>query len=238
VKSEARDKNGCPLPADRDKDGILDKDDACPDEPGPANDDPKKHGCPPRDRDKDGVFDDDDACPDEPGIERDEPEKNGCPLRDRDKDGIVDELDACPDTPGKQNDDPKKNGCPEVSVQGNQILVMGRIEFETAKDKIRSESEPILQGVLNVIKANPDITKLSVEGHTDNRGDKVKNKDLSRRRAAAVVRWLIGHGVDKKMLASAGYGQEKPVATNDTDDGRQNNRRVEFHIVERKGNKK
>jgi outer membrane protein OmpA-like peptidoglycan-associated protein len=229
--------NGCPEPKDRDKDGVLDKDDACPDEPGKRNVDLLKNGCPPRDRDKDGVLDDDDACPDEPGLERDEPDKNGCPLRDRDKDGVIDEVDACPDEPGKRNDDPKKNGCPEVVVKGDQILVMGRIEFETRKDQIRSESEPILDGVLKVIKANPDITKLSVEGHTDNRGGKDFNKGLSKRRAAAVVKWLVSHGVDKKVLSSAGFGQDKPIADNGTDEGRQNNRRVEFHIVERKGKK-
>jgi OmpA-OmpF porin, OOP family len=229
--------NGCPEPKDRDKDGVLDKDDACPDEPGPKNVDVLKNGCPPRDRDKDGVLDDDDACPDEPGLERDEPEKNGCPLRDRDKDGVVDEVDACPDNPGKPDADPKKNGCPEAVVKGDQILVMGRIEFETRKDAIRSESEAILDGVLKVIEKNPDIGKLSVEGHTDDRGGKDFNKGLSKRRAAAVVRWLVRHGVDKKILSSAGFGQEKPIATNDTDEGRQTNRRVEFHIVERKGKK-
>ncbi|HTQ03400.1 MAG TPA: OmpA family protein [Polyangiaceae bacterium] len=96
-------------PSDRDHDGIVDADDACPDTPGIKSDDPKKNGCP--DRDKDGIFDGDDACPDEPGVANDDPKKNGCPA-DRDGDGILDRDDACPDTAGVANDDPKKNGCP------------------------------------------------------------------------------------------------------------------------------
>jgi OmpA-OmpF porin, OOP family len=237
-KSADPHENGCPEAKDRDKDGILDKDDACPDEPGPRNIDVLKNGCPPRDRDKDGVLDDDDACVDVPGARSSDLTKNGCPEpKDRDKDGVVDESDACPDDAGKPNDDPKKNGCPEVVVKGDQIVVLGRIEFATRKDQIRSESEPILDGVLRVMQANPDITKLSVEGHTDNRGGKDFNQGLSKRRAAAVVKWLVAHGVDKQILSSAGFGQDRPMTSNDTDEGRQTNRRVEFHIVERKGKK-
>ena len=101
-------------PSDRDKDGIIDEKDACPDVPGVASTDPKKHGCPPpSDRDKDGIIDELDACPDVPGVASDDPKKNGCPLpKDRDKDGIIDDLDACPDVKGVADADPKKNGCP------------------------------------------------------------------------------------------------------------------------------
>ncbi|WP_205633607.1 OmpA family protein [Labilithrix luteola] len=100
--------------ADRDKDGVYDDVDACPDEFGDRSDDPAKNGCPaPKDRDKDGILDEIDACPDVPGVRSDDPAKNGCPLpKDRDKDGIPDDVDACPDTPGVRSDDPAKNGCP------------------------------------------------------------------------------------------------------------------------------
>jgi OmpA-OmpF porin, OOP family len=102
-----------PPPKDRDKDGILDKDDACPDVPGVASDDPEKNGCPPpSDRDKDGILDKDDACPDVPGIKSDDPEKNGCPRPDTDKDGIFDDEDACVNEPGVRTTDPTTNGCP------------------------------------------------------------------------------------------------------------------------------
>ena len=100
-----------PDASDRDKDGILDSDDACPDIPGPENDDPKLNGCPDRDHDK--IIDPEDACPDQPGPPNADPTKNGCPLpNDRDGDGIIDDEDACPDVPGVRSDDPKKNGCP------------------------------------------------------------------------------------------------------------------------------
>jgi outer membrane protein OmpA-like peptidoglycan-associated protein len=95
---------------DTDEDGILDPVDACPQVKGVANDDPKKHGCPP-DRDGDGIVDANDACPDIPGIASDDPKKNGCPP-DRDGDGIADAKDACPDVPGVPDPDAKKNGCP------------------------------------------------------------------------------------------------------------------------------
>jgi outer membrane protein OmpA-like peptidoglycan-associated protein len=100
-----------PVPADRDGDGIVDEDDACPDTPGVKTDDPKTNGCPP-DRDGDGVVDSADACPDTPGVKTDDPKTNGCPP-DRDGDGVVDSADACPDTPGLKTNDPKTNGCPD-----------------------------------------------------------------------------------------------------------------------------
>jgi outer membrane protein OmpA-like peptidoglycan-associated protein len=100
-------------PKDRDRDGIFDPQDACPDEPGLPNTDPKKNGCPPpKDSDRDGVLDMYDACPMEPGLPNQDPTKNGCPPRDRDKDTIFDEVDACPDVPGVANQDAAKNGCP------------------------------------------------------------------------------------------------------------------------------
>jgi outer membrane protein OmpA-like peptidoglycan-associated protein len=100
-----------PDASDRDHDGILDADDACPDIPGPENKDPKLNGCP--DRDHDRIIDPQDACPDTPGVPDPDPTKNGCPPKhDRDGDGILDEVDACPDVPGVPDPDPQKNGCP------------------------------------------------------------------------------------------------------------------------------
>ncbi len=106
-----------PVVSDRDHDGVLDKDDACPDVFGVRTSDPATNGCPVGDRDHDGILDDVDACPDIPGPASPDPKKNGCPLitervGDRDHDGIPDDKDACPDVPGVPNDDPAKNGCP------------------------------------------------------------------------------------------------------------------------------
>lgn len=228
VANDDPDKHGCPLPDDRDGDGIVDGDDACPDTSGVESDDPDKHGCPP-DRDGDGVIDDDDACPDTPGIRTDDPATNGCP-GDRDGDGIKDPDDACPDTAGVANEDPDKNGCPLAVVEEKQIKILERIEFETNEATIRSESEDVLQAVRKILEEHPQITRISIEGHTDNVGKAAYNKRLSDRRAAAVVKWLVDHGIGKKRLRSKGFGLERPIADNDSEEGRQQNRRVEFHI--------
>jgi OmpA-OmpF porin, OOP family len=236
VKSDDPKKNGCPLPADRDKDGILDVDDACPDEPGIKSDDPEKNGCPRRDADKDGIFDDDDACVNDPGIRTTDPLTNGCPPpKDTDKDGIIDPEDACPQSPGPRDPDPKKNGCPAARVEQGQIKILERVEFENNSAKLRPESDRILNAVLAVMKEHSEFTKLGVEGHTDNRGAAGHNLDLSRRRAASVMKWLVDHGVAATRLSSKGLGMTKPIDSNDTDAGRQNNRRVEFHILEKDG---
>lgn len=102
-----------PPPADRDEDGIPDQFDACPDTPGPYEEQHRINGCPP-DADKDGIPDEVDACPNVPGVKTDDPKTNGCPPPppDRDHDGIIDVQDACPDVPGVPSSDPTKNGCP------------------------------------------------------------------------------------------------------------------------------
>ncbi|MDF3067134.1 MAG: Outer rane lipoprotein omp16 precursor [Polyangiaceae bacterium] len=234
-KNEDPAKNGCP-PGDRDRDGILDKDDACPDEPGIKSEDPQKHGCPRPDTDKDGIFDDEDACVNEAGVRTTDPVTNGCPLpKDTDKDTIIDPEDACPTAPGPRDTDPKKNGCPAARVEQGQIKILERVEFENNSSKLRPESTRILEAVLAVMTEHTELTKLSVEGHTDNRGAANHNLDLSRRRAAAVMKWLTDHGITKDRLSSQGLGMTKPIDTNETDAGRQNNRRVEFHILEKDG---
>ncbi len=241
VRSDDPKKNGCPVeapppPADRDGDGVLDADDACPDVAGVKTDDPKTNGCPPppppADRDGDGVLDRDDACPDVPGLKTSDPKTNGCPDPDRDKDGIANELDACPDEPGKPDPDPKKNGCPKAFVAAGQIRILDQVKFKTASAEIDKgkDSEDVLQAVLDVLTKHPELKKVRVEGHTDNRGGAAMNKKLSADRAASVVKWLVARGIDKARLTSAGFGEERPIASNDTEEGRRNNRRVEFHI--------
>jgi outer membrane protein OmpA-like peptidoglycan-associated protein len=229
VKSDDPKKNGCP--PDKDGDGIPDVDDACPDVPGVKSDDPKKNGCPP-DRDGDGVLDPDDACPDVPGIKTNDPKTNGCPDPDRDKDGIPNDQDACPDEPGKPDPDPKRNGCPKAFVQGGQIKIVDQVKFKVNSAEIQKtkDSEEVLDAVLKVLNDHPEIKKVRVEGHTDNRGGPELNRKLSAARAASVVAWLVAHGVDVGRLRSQGFGPDRPIDSNATDEGRQNNRRVEFHI--------
>jgi outer membrane protein OmpA-like peptidoglycan-associated protein len=229
VKSDDPKLNGCP--ADKDKDGIADKDDACVDVPGVRNADPAKNGCP-ADKDGDGILDAEDACPEVAGLRTSDPKTNGCPDPDRDKDSVPNDTDACPDEPGKPDADPKRNGCPKAFVQAGVITILDQVKFKTASAQILpgKESEEVLAAVQKVLSDHADIKHVSVEGHTDNKGTPAGNKKLSADRAASVVAWLVAHGVDKGRLSSAGFGQDKPIDSNDTDAGRQNNRRVEFHI--------
>lgn len=228
-------RHGCPLPVDTDGDGIFDPEDACVDQPGVPNpDDPKKHGCPIPDTDNDGILDPEDACIDEPGVPNPEdPSKHGCPLpKDRDGDGILDEEDACPDAAGVANADPAQHGCPRAQVVGTQVKILDRIEFDTNKATIRESSNAILEAVLKVLQDHPELKLIRVEGHTDDRGAAAYNRTLSQKRAAAVVAWLTERGVASERLTSQGKGEEAPIDSNETEDGRQNNRRVEFHIVQ------
>ncbi len=266
VRSADPAKNGCPEEKDRDHDGILDVDDTCPDEPGIKTGDPKTHGCPDRDRDgvfdkvdacievpgvasedpkkngcpedldrdKDGILDKVDACPDVPGIATEDPKTHGCPDLDRDKDTIPNDKDACPDQPGPADPDPKRNGCPKAFVQDGQIRILDQVKFKTASAEILPgrDSLDVLEAVQKVLNEHTDIKKVRVEGHTDDRGAKAMNQTLSANRAASVVKWLVAHGIEKGRLSSAGFGPDKPIAPNTTDEGRQQNRRVEFHIDE------
>jgi outer membrane protein OmpA-like peptidoglycan-associated protein len=101
------------------------------------------------------------------------------------------------------------------------------ILFETGKSVIQKESLPIIDQIYEMLKGAPNM-KISIEGHTDNVGDAASNKKLSNDRAKSVVDVLIAKGIDKSRLSSIGWGQEKPVADNRTDEGRAKNRRVEI----------
>jgi OmpA-OmpF porin, OOP family len=223
-------------PRDRDKDGIPDKMDACPDEPGIKTDDPETNGCPPPppDRDGDGIIDRDDACPDLKGVKSDDPTQNGCPP-DTDGDGIRDDVDACPKEKGKPNDDPTKNGCPtSVRVTEQEIVILDQVQFKTGSAEIKKASDDLLMQVAMVLAEHPEILKIEIQGHTDNRGGKKYNLKLSERRAAAVMKWLVQRGsLDAGRLSSHGYGMEEPIADNDTSEGRQKNRRVQFKILDK-----
>ncbi|WP_441289415.1 OmpA family protein [Sorangium sp. KYC3313] len=227
-------KNGCPPPGDRDKDGITDDVDACPEQAGPANDDPKQHGCPPPpDRDGDKVPDASDACPDLPGLVTTDPATNGCP-GDTDGDGIRDDKDACPNEKGKPNEDPAQNGCPvAVRVTETEIVILQQVQFDTGKATIRPVSNELLDEVAGVLKDHPEILKIEVQGHTDDRGTRQFNTKLSQARAESVLKALVERGIAAQRLQAKGYGPDVPIAENKTEAGRQKNRRVQFNIIEK-----
>ena len=228
---------------DRDKDGVADKDDLCPDEPGK----PELKGCP--DRDNDGVADKDDACPDEAG----KPELKGCP--DRDNDGIADKDDACPDEAGpaefngcpdtdgdgvpdnvdqcKDVAGPKENnGCPEVTQEVQKKLndFARTILFDVNKATIKPQSATVLNQIVDVLNQYKNA-KFSIEGYTDISGKRDKNQKLSEDRAYSVKAYLIEKGIDEGRLTAKGFGPDKPIASNKTKKGRELNRRVEINLV-------
>jgi outer membrane protein OmpA-like peptidoglycan-associated protein len=234
-------KNGCPPEVpDRDHDGVPDAEDACPDVKGVRDPDPKKNGCPPEapDRDHDGVPDAEDACPDVKGVRDPDPKKNGCP-RDRDGDGIPDAEDACPDVKGSPDPDPKKNGCPHVQVTETEIEISSQVRFLYAKSRIDQTVDPVSEGLLNEVKDaidhHPEIEHIEIQGHTDKMGSADFNQKLSEARADAVREWLVQRGIPARKLTSKGFGFKKPIASNDSEAGRQANRRVQFIIVKRRG---
>ena len=101
------------------------------------------------------------------------------------------------------------------------------INFDTGKFDIKPESQPIIDQIAQLMQDNPDL-KLSIEGHTDNVGTPQNNKVLSENRAKAVMNAVVSSGVDSSRLTSVGWGQERPIADNHTEDGRAKNRRVEI----------
>lgn len=101
------------------------------------------------------------------------------------------------------------------------------INFDTGKSDIKPESKPIIDQIVEMLKSNPEL-KLIVEGHTDNVGNPKSNKTLSDDRAKAVMTAIVAQGIDVKRLRAVGYGQDKPIADNTTEEGRAKNRRVEL----------
>lgn len=209
--------DGCP---DTDGDGVLDFLDACITVAGPK----ENNGCPWPDTDNDGLLDKDDECPTLAG-----PIKNkGCPYQDTDNDGVLDKDDECPSTPG-----PVENkGCPKIDKEVEEILktAFDNLEFETGKDIIKEVSIPSLTELAGVLKKKADWG-LQIAGHTDNVGDDQKNMILSKKRAEAVKNFMISQGIDATRLNVLFFGETMPIASNDTPEGRQKNRRVEMKII-------
>jgi outer membrane protein OmpA-like peptidoglycan-associated protein len=116
----------------------------------------------------------------------------------------------------------------DALMAGGRLAVPG-VYFDTGSDRIRPESSGTLREILDMLSAHPDL-RLVIEGHTDNVGDSGKNKTLSEQRALAVLTYLVEHGTTRARLQSAGFGDTKPSAPNDSPENRQRNRRVELVV--------
>ncbi|HNZ65284.1 MAG TPA: OmpA family protein [Smithella sp.] len=243
IRDCAVDAEGCLL--DSDKDGVIDCKDTCPDTPAGCKVD-SYYGCP-YDSDKDSVIDCRDRCPDTPhgcAVDHDgcpvdldhdgvidcqdkciccetqgcpvDPE--GCPV-DSDKDGVFDCRDKCPGTPAGFKVD--KDGCMRAKA-----TVELMVQFDTDKSFVKDEYRDDIRKVADFMKEYPN-TKAVIEGHTDSVASDAYNLRLSNDRSNSVRQYLIKEfGVEPSRLTSRGYGESRPIATNDTDEGRQKNRRV------------
>ena len=205
--------NGCP---DSDKDGVANNEDECPEEEGLV----EFNGCP--DTDTDGVADKDDECPNETGAV----DNKGCPWADSDGDGVTDNIDTCPDEAGSL----ENNGCPELSNEVVQTIneLATQINFAAGTDRIQGKAVvESLNEIKTLLDNNPD-GNLIIEGHTSSDGQSDSNLLLSKMRAAAVKDFLVKLGVNPDRLKTEGYGEERPIADNETLEGRALNRRVQF----------
>ncbi len=245
-KDGIEDEDGCPEGevGDRDDDGIIDDADACPDDPEDFDEFEDEDGCPDPDNDGDGILDVDDLCPDVPEDFDSFEDQDGCPEDDNDRDLIKDADDSCPQVDGETREETAEvynlvddeDGCPDrgpVSVGDGVIDVLKEIHFEYDSDVIQRRSFPILDAVAKTMLVNAQLKRVEVKGHTDERGSMAYNDELSERRAAAVMTYLSGAGVDAQRLESHGYGERQPIDTRRSEAAWAKNRRVEFVILER-----
>ncbi len=211
---------------DTDGDGIPDSKDLCILEPEDIDGYEDADGCPDPDNDNDGIPDTVDKCPMQPEDMDGFQDEDGCPDPDNDKDTVLDVDDFCPNTPGQPGG--ARPGCPGlIVVTAHEIRITQQIHFEFNKSKIRPESFPILDAIVDVLHDQPKIA-LEVQGHTDNVGSAPYNKKLSQARADSVRTYLITHGVSGSRLTAIGYGMSQPIVSNDTASNRALNRRVQF----------
>ena len=250
-----QDDDGCPE-QDNDADGIPDLADECRDEPEDLDGVEDENGCPDLDNDGDGeievpvevpvevdsdgdgILDSADECAqdaeDMDGFE----DEDGCPDADNDNDGIADGADACPLEAEVINGIDDADGCPDdgdtlVQVTSTNIRILETFYFDTNSDVIQQRSYDILEQVAAVLRSTPRIRLVEVQGHTDSTGSGIANLDLSQRRAASVVRFLVERGrIEPSRLRALGYGEELPIGDNNTPSGRETNRRVEFVIIQ------
>lgn len=209
--------NGCP--ADTDGDGVYDKDDHCPKYAGTL----ENNGCP-ADSDGDGIHNGIDKCPKLVGVA----DNDGCPS-DSDGDGVYDTNDNCPNRPGLASN----NGCPKIKIDDVEKEILATavkaVEFETGSAILKPSSIATLNKIVAMMKKYPAY-KISIKGHTDNQGDLDKNLVLSKARAKSAKDYLISQEIRSARINAKGFGSRVPVDTNETAEGRQNNRRIEFDL--------
>lgn len=229
------DTDGCPE-WDKDGDGIADEKDQCPMDPEDKDGFEDSDGCPDKDNDLDGIPDENDRCPNQAEDFDQFQDEDGCPEVDNDGDGIPDAKDKCPNEPEDFDGDQDEDGCPDlyksIVIKEDKIELKQKIHFAFNKATILPDSFGLLEEVASALKDHPKI-KVRIEGHTDSKGSDTYNLKLSDARAKSVRDFLIQRGVSPDRMIAIGYGESRPIADNETEEGRQMNRRVEFFIIER-----
>lgn len=197
-------------------DGVNDEEDSCKDVAGLK----KFSGCP--DTDGDNIIDKADKCPTVAGVEK----YAGCPVPDTDNDGVNDDEDLCPNDPGPAS----SKGCPIEKVVVQITADFRNILFDYGKATIRHESDSILSKSARTMIEQKGHSNFYIDGYTDNKGSAAFNKKMSKARAQAVANALIAYGIDRSRIVVRGFGKDNPVCDNNTEEGRQCNRRVEVVI--------
>jgi type IX secretion system PorP/SprF family membrane protein len=207
---------GCP---DTDGDGVFDDLDECPKVVGLK----ENKGCPWPDSDNDGLSDNKDNCPSIAGPV----ENRGCPFGDTDGDGVNDNEDECPKTAGTIDN----KGCPVIEKKDQEVVDMAvkNLEFKTNQAVIQQVSLPSLNTLAEKLKQK-ETWILNLAGHTDNVGDDDANMVLSKNRVETVKNYLVSKGISELRIKTNYFGETKPLSDNNTPEGRQKNRRVEFVI--------
>ncbi len=218
-----------PLKADTDGDTLSDGDEV------------KKHKTDPlnKDTDQDGLYDNVEINTSKTNPTN--PDTDGDTLRDGEEVNTYKTNPNNPDTDGgtvadgvevkrgtnplDANDDIEKKK--QLVEQVGRAMVLEGVVFETGKSRLLPESEQILTKALEGLLENPDV-EVMIGGHTDNVGRREKNMKLSADRAESVKAWLVSRGVKASRIATKGFGPDSPIAPNDTDEGKQKNRRIEF----------
>lgn len=174
-----------------------------------------------------------DACPTLPedfdGVEDDD----GCPEGDEDRDGVLDYLDACPDQDETINGFEDDDGCPDegpaqIVIEDGKIQILETIRFRPNSSEVEPGSYPVMDQIALALRKHSELTQVEIGGFTDDTGPREFNMQLSRARARSVRQYLLARGIAPGRLTAAGYGPERPIGDNATDEGRAKNRRVEF----------
>ncbi len=214
-------------PVDPDGDGVAGNADQCPDTPEDRDNFEDDDGCPDADNDADGMLDIHDRCPQEAEDPDGFVDEDGCPDVDNDRDGIPDVNDRCPCQAETYNDLEDEDGCADGSMVlliDNRITIRDQVFFRVNRAYIPAEAEALLDALVDVMRAHPEVHHVVVQGHAA--PGEHRPQQLALARAEAVHARLISLGVEPARLGFAAFSDDQPIHPTEQD----RNRRVEFHV--------